>query len=87
MSNGSNRFRISPGGLRFCGWWSELSFWRMGGRSCLGLASTEWLGSLAERVSRCLLYQSVIVTLVEFLGGIALIFGLLTRWAAALEWL
>src|SRR5580765_1087219 len=29
--------------------------------------------------------SAVIVTLVEFLGGIAVIFGLLTRWAAALN--
>ncbi len=29
--------------------------------------------------------SAVIVTLVEFLGGIALILGLLTRWAAALN--
>jgi putative oxidoreductase len=29
--------------------------------------------------------SAVIVTLVEFLGGIALIIGLLTRWAAALN--
>jgi len=31
------------------------------------------------------LVAAVIVTLVEFLGGIALIVGLLTRWAAALN--
>ena len=53
-------------------------------RSFFKWASTGWPDFWRDR-NTCAAGVSAIVTLVEFLGGIRLIVGLLTRWAAALK--
>lgn len=55
-----------------------------GGRKLFVTGFSGFAGYLSQLGIEPAIFWSVVVTLVEFLGGIALLIGLLTRWAALL---
>ncbi|MFQ5828591.1 MAG: DoxX family protein [Candidatus Methylomirabilia bacterium] len=55
-----------------------------GGQKLFVFGFSGFAGFLSQQGIEPAIFWSVVVTLVEFLGGIALVIGLLTRWAALL---